>query len=98
MLGRSPPWTGSRYAAIVLRSTWDYHHRFAEFHAWIDRLEAIGARLWNPPAILRWNTDKRYLARVSHPHPEAAADGDSRSRIDVDLRAVLETRMAGTRR
>ena len=33
------------YGAVVLRSTWDYHHRVAEFHAWIDRLEAMGARL-----------------------------------------------------
>ena len=31
-------------------------------------MEASGVRLWNPPAILRWNTDKRYLARLSHPH------------------------------
>ena len=64
-----------RYGAVVLRSTWDYHHRIAEFtRGWIDRLEAIGARLWNPPRILRWNTDKRYLARLSHPRPQPAAD------------------------
>jgi glutathione synthase/RimK-type ligase-like ATP-grasp enzyme len=55
------------YRAVVLRSTWDYQDRVAEFHAWIDRMEAIGAPLWNPPAILRWNTDKRYLARLSSP-------------------------------
>jgi len=58
-------WNG--YSAIVLRSTWDYHHRIGEFRAWVDRLESIGARLWNPPSILRWNTDKRYLAKMSHP-------------------------------
>jgi glutathione synthase/RimK-type ligase-like ATP-grasp enzyme len=82
-------WLG--YGAVVLRSTWDYHRRVAEFHAWIDRIEAMGARLWNPPPVLRWNTDKRYLARISHPHlsppPTAILDRGSA----VDLRALLET-------
>ena len=55
------------YGAVVLRSTWDYHHRVAEFLAWIDRMETLGARLWNPAAVLRWNSNKRYLARLSHP-------------------------------
>ena len=80
------------YGAVVLRSTWDYHHRVAEFHAWIDRLEAMGARLWNPPPILRWNTDKRYLARLSHPDlsppPTVILDRGSA----VDLRVLLESR------
>ncbi len=55
-------WSG--YDAVVLRSTWDYHHRPAEFLQWIARLEAAGVRVWNPPALLRWNLDKRYLAEL----------------------------------
>lgn len=47
------------FDAIVIRSTWDYHKRFAEFRAWLDRME--GLPLWNPPAVLRWNTHKSYL-------------------------------------
>ena len=47
------------YDLVVVRSTWDYTDRPAEFLAWADR---VGARLRNPPAVLRWNTDKRYLA------------------------------------
>ncbi|MCU1382759.1 MAG: hypothetical protein JWL71_1456 [Acidobacteria bacterium] len=80
------------YGAVVLRSTWDYHHRVAEFYAWIDRMETRGVRLWNPARILRWNTDKRYLARVSHPrlNPPPAAILDRAS--VVDLRALLEAR------
>jgi glutathione synthase/RimK-type ligase-like ATP-grasp enzyme len=83
-------WTG--FTAVVLRSTWDYHHRIAEFHAWIDRMEAIGARLWNPPSLLRWNTDKRYLARISHPplHPPPTVILDRGGA--VDLRGLLEAR------
>lgn len=49
----------SAFDAIVVRSTWDYHLRIDEFRAWIDRLD--GLPLWNPPAILRWNTHKAYL-------------------------------------
>lgn len=45
----------------VLRSTWDYTDRLAEFLAWVDRA-AAQTTLLNPPAILRWNTDKHYLA------------------------------------
>jgi glutathione synthase/RimK-type ligase-like ATP-grasp enzyme len=80
------------YAAVVVRTTWDYHHRVAEFHAWIDRLEGLGARLWNPPSVLRWNTDKRYLARAWPPRlsppPTAILDRGSA----VDLRALLDAR------
>ena len=78
------------YGAVVLRSTWDYYLRVAEFHAWIDRLEATSARLWNPPRVLRWNTDKRYLARLSHPdlYPPPTSIVDRGS--SVDLRALLE--------
>jgi hypothetical protein len=50
-----------RHAAVVIRSCWDYHQRVTEFHAWLDRLEASGARALNPVPILRWNADKRYL-------------------------------------
>ena len=50
--------------ALILRSTWDYHLRLAEFLAWVDRVETLGPPLWNPPATVRWNVDKRYLLDV----------------------------------
>jgi glutathione synthase/RimK-type ligase-like ATP-grasp enzyme len=49
----------SAFDAIVIRSTWDYHKRFDEFRAWLDRME--GLPLWNPAAVLKWNTHKSYL-------------------------------------
>jgi glutathione synthase/RimK-type ligase-like ATP-grasp enzyme len=51
------------YAAVVLRSTWDYHKRFDEFRAWLDSLD--GARIWNPPAVLRRNIHKSYLLELA---------------------------------
>ena len=51
----------SRYAAVLLRSVWDYYQRPQEFLAWLELLERRGVSLWNPVALVRWNADKRYL-------------------------------------
>jgi glutathione synthase/RimK-type ligase-like ATP-grasp enzyme len=47
---------------VVVRSTWDYHLRRDAFLAWAH---AIGDRLANPPGVLAWNTDKRYLQELA---------------------------------
>lgn len=47
------------YDLIVMRSPWDYSLRTSEFLAWLDALPAD--RVLNPPALIRWNLDKRYL-------------------------------------
>ncbi|MCB0870218.1 MAG: hypothetical protein KDB52_05245 [Solirubrobacterales bacterium] len=46
----------------VIRSTWDYTGRLEEFLAWADRVGS--ERLRNVPDLIRWNTDKRYLAEL----------------------------------
>ena len=51
-------WAAFRLA--ILRSTWDYTQRLPEFLAWADRT-AARTTLINPPAVIRWNTDKHYL-------------------------------------
>jgi glutathione synthase/RimK-type ligase-like ATP-grasp enzyme len=53
----------SAYDRVALRSPWDYTDRFAEFGAWLDRVEAV-TELVNPAAMVRWNLDKRYLAEL----------------------------------
>lgn len=47
------------FGLVVLRSTWDYTTKLDAFLAWAER---VGDRLVNPPDVVRWNTDKRYLA------------------------------------
>jgi hypothetical protein len=44
---------------VVARSPWDYSVRHDEFLAWTDR---VGGALENAPELIRWNSDKRYLA------------------------------------
>ncbi|MGO8825764.1 MAG: ATP-grasp domain-containing protein [Acidimicrobiales bacterium] len=46
---------------VVANGVWDNIHHAAAFSAWLDRLTAEGVPVVNPPAMLRWNLDKRYL-------------------------------------
>jgi hypothetical protein len=46
---------------VVLRATWDYIDRLDEFLAWTVRVR----NLLNPPQVVKWNTDKRYLADLA---------------------------------
>ena len=52
------------YRLALLRSTWDYAERVTEFLAWADRTATL-TTLINPPAVVRWNTDKHYLAELA---------------------------------
>nr|BBJ53913.1 hypothetical protein SAVMC3_65420 [Streptomyces avermitilis] len=52
------------YDLVVIRSTWDYSWRAAEFVAWAERCGQL-TRLANPAAVVRWNTDKRYLGELA---------------------------------
>jgi hypothetical protein len=47
----------------VLRSCWNYHLDPAAFEAWLARAERA-TRVLNPPAVVRWNLHKRYLAEL----------------------------------
>jgi glutathione synthase/RimK-type ligase-like ATP-grasp enzyme len=50
-----------KFDAVVVRSCWDYHRNIAAFRSWLDRLERERVAVWNPTAVLRWNSDKTYL-------------------------------------
>ncbi|WP_225821132.1 ATP-grasp domain-containing protein [Streptomyces naphthomycinicus] len=55
-------WGG--YDLVVIRSTWDYSWRAAEFAAWVERTGTL-TRLANPAPVVRWNSDKRYLGELA---------------------------------
>jgi glutathione synthase/RimK-type ligase-like ATP-grasp enzyme len=66
----TPVWDGPRAAfgpdaidLVVIRNTWDYTTRKDAFLAFVDDV-ASQVPLLNPPAVLRDNTDKRYLQRL----------------------------------
>lgn len=54
----------ARYDAVVVRSPWDYHTRLPEFLRWCERVDRVSTLL-NPLPVLRWNTDKHYLADLA---------------------------------
>ncbi|GAA3772152.1 ATP-grasp domain-containing protein [Streptomyces chiangmaiensis] len=54
----------AEYDLALIRSTWDYSWRAAEFMAWAERCAKL-TRLANPVEVVRWNTDKRYLGDLA---------------------------------
>ena len=62
----SAPWNGAQDAfydadIVVIRACWDYSESPDEFTAWISCLEQASVYLHNPPDVMRWNMNKRYL-------------------------------------
>ncbi len=53
-------WSGADL--VVVRSTWDYEYRPAEFLGWVD---SVGERLLNGAGTIRWNLDKAYLVELA---------------------------------
>lgn len=58
------PCAWADYDAAVIRSTWDYHRHHDRFLTWVDHV-AEQTSLFNPAPVVRWNTDKRYLADLA---------------------------------
>jgi O-ureido-D-serine cyclo-ligase len=51
------------FDVALLRSTWDYAERVSEFLAWVERASKL-THVLNPLPVVRWNTDKHYLAQL----------------------------------
>lgn len=85
----SPHAEWSRYGAVLIRSTWDYHRRLDAFLDWAKGVEAAGAALWNPSAVVRWNADKNYLRAVERAGVPIVPTEWIRRGADVDLGSVL---------
>ena len=62
------PWTApgdlNPFDAVMPLVVWGYHERYDEWLALLDRLESEGVLVINPPPLLRWNSDKAYLAEM----------------------------------
>ena len=62
------PWTrlgdvGAGEVVLPLVA-WGYHEQPNRWHALLDRLEESGVTVINPLPVLRWNSDKAYLAEL----------------------------------
>jgi glutathione synthase/RimK-type ligase-like ATP-grasp enzyme len=75
----------------LVRSTWDYHDKHAEFLAWSRRVEAATA-LRNPAELIAWNSEKTYLRELDEVGvPTVPTVWISRG-DEVDAEAVLAER------
>ena len=45
--------------------TWGYHRAQSQWHETVDGWAAAGLRIENPPSVLHWNADKRYLGALA---------------------------------
>ncbi|PVD10588.1 hypothetical protein [Streptomyces sp. CS207] len=86
---------------VLIRSTWDYSWRADEFTAWAERCGGA-TRLATPAAVVRWNTDKRYLADLAAAGVPTvptsyAAPGESPGLPDGHEYVVKPTSGAGAR-
>jgi len=68
---------------------WGYHFDPPRWHALLDRLEAEGRKVLNPVPLLRWNSDKRYLAELGH---KGVAVIPTRVAEQVDEAALADAR------
>jgi glutathione synthase/RimK-type ligase-like ATP-grasp enzyme len=63
------PWTEADaldgYDLVLPLVAWGYHERYAEWLRLLDSFEASGACVANPPSVLRWSSDKAYLAELA---------------------------------
>jgi O-ureido-D-serine cyclo-ligase len=64
----------ARFDLALLRSAWDYTERLPQFLAWVARTAAL-TQLMNPAAVVRWNSDKHYLAELARSGCPVVATG-----------------------
>ena len=89
---RTVDWTA--FDLLVLRSPWDYPERMPELETWLTHVEQATTVL-NPPDLVRWNLDKRYLAQLAD-HGVGVVPTTYRSELDAvrrDLAARGEGRV-----
>src|SRR5262249_7888069 len=56
-------WTGADL--VVIRSAWDFHLDPTGYEAWLRSFLDRPGRLWNPPAVVLDNLNKRYLVELA---------------------------------
>ena len=62
------PWTDpgdlAGFDLVTPLLAWGYHKRFDRWQSLLERLESNGLGVVNPVSVLRWNSDKAYLAEL----------------------------------
>ena len=62
---RAPLETFDGLSLVLLGTAWDYQDHLPEFLAKLETLSEAGIAVCNPPEVVRWNGDKRYLQALA---------------------------------
>jgi hypothetical protein len=87
-----PSVSWSRFDAIVIRSTWNYHHAPAAYSAWLRSLASANCVLWNPADVVLGNMHKRYLIDWAARGVAVVPSHDVPAASGYELRRLLEER------
>ena len=91
-------WDATGHRLILPLFAWGYQRDVAVWYALLDRLESEALPVVNPVPVLRWNSDKAYLAELGAkgvavvPTIEVAALGDAvlaAARAELDAEEVV---------
>lgn len=82
-------WAG--FDACLIRSTWDYHDKHDAFLGWTEEV-AAATRLWNPPDLVAWNSEKTYLRELAAAGVPTVPTVWLAAGDEADLAALLESR------
>ncbi len=81
----------SRFACVVIRSAWDYHHKPDQYAEWLRSRAADGTKLWNPANLVLANLNKRYLVDLAKRGVDVIPSEYVSAGSGRQLRQVLET-------
>ena len=88
------PWTEAAdlagYDLVLPLVAWGYHLRYAEWLAFLARAERERLPVVNPPELLRWNSDKAYLAELGAQGIPSVPTIEVANLSDAELRAAGE--------
>lgn len=55
-------WT--QFDALIFRNTWDYYQKESAFNSWLDKIESLGIKTFNPISVIQRNKHKFYLKEL----------------------------------
>jgi len=80
----------ANYDLVLPLVVWGYHLRYREWLAFLDHAERERLPLANPATLLRWNSDKAYLAELSEKGIPSVPTIEVEALGDDDLRVAAE--------
>lgn len=78
------------FSSLIFRSCWNYYYRFKEFLLWLSMVEKQCIKIWNPPDIVRWNVNKKYLLNLQNRGITVIPSIFIPAKSSIDISGVME--------